>query len=319
MRGDLVAIVGVLCWAGVAHADPEAKRLFDEGRALVERGQPDEACKRFAQSLERERAGGTMLNLGECAERAGELVRAWLLYDEAAREYERTNKESGQKFARERAAALEPRLATVIVRVAEPEAEGLVLRVGDDDVPPAAKITRFYDPGALKVTARAPGRERFEATVEGVAGKAVTVLVPALKLRARETAGPVAPPVPAPDRAWRITFWTAAGLGVAAGGVWIYAARRVGDASEELCGQRSPCETAFPHLTQEEIDRIAVTGHRYEAVTYAAAGAFSVSLVVAGIGLYKGYLRPRSRDGAALAIAPIASPQAIGLSLTGGF
>lgn len=316
MRGELVAILGVVCWAAVAHANPEAKRLFDEGRALLERGRPDEACKRFARSLDLERAAGTMLNLAECAERAGELVRAWSLYDEAARAYERTNKEAGQRFARERAAALEPRLATVIVRVAEPQAEGLVLRVGDDDVPPAAKITRLYDPGALTVTARAPGRERFEATVEGVAGRDVTVQVPALKLQPREAPGAVAPP---PGRGWRIAFWTSAGVGAAAGATWLYASRKIGDLHEQICGQRSPCRVALPGLSQAELDDLRARGERYQAVTYVAGGVIAVSAAVAVVGLYKGYLRPGSRDRAAVAVAPLASPRAIGLSLTGGF
>src|SRR5262249_28863679 len=60
------SIVLVL-WAQVAAAQPtpEAARLFQEGRALLEAGKPAEACERFEQSLKLDPdSPGTILNLG---------------------------------------------------------------------------------------------------------------------------------------------------------------------------------------------------------------------------------------------------------------
>ncbi len=235
MRAHIAAVLGALSCAAVASADPQAKRLFEEGRTLLDRGRVPEACKRFARSLERERAAGTMLNMAECARRDGRLARAWALYDEAAREYERTSKPAAMKFARDRAAALEPQLATVIVRVAEPGTDGLVVRIDGEQVTPGAERARFHDPGALVVTARAPGRARFQTTVRGVAGAKVVVDVPALALLATGPGEPRAEE-PAPGGGpWKLVLGTSIGVALAGGGVLFYGYRQVEDAERKLC------------------------------------------------------------------------------------
>lgn len=319
MRAALGAILGVAVAATAARADPEAKRLFDEGRKLLDRGKTAEACKRFEESHARERAGGTMLNLAECAERAGDLVRAWVLYDDAAREYERTNKPAAQRFARERAQALEAKLATVVVRVTAPETDGLVLRIGDDELAPTAVVTRRYEPGPLTVTARAPGRARFQAKVKAVAGREVTVRVPALALRARDgeareptapavepAAEPAAEPLAEPargrsddapaaseGRGWRIAFWTSLGLGAVSAGAWYYGFREVSAASDALCvpgtGTSPDCERR--QLSLEASDRYNLQGERGQAIAIYGAVGTAVGITAAAVSLYFGYLR----------------------------
>jgi hypothetical protein len=320
MRAVLLAIVGVLSGATDASADPEATRLFNEGRDLFPH-KPDEACRKFAQSLELERAGGTLLNLGECAERKGELVRAWSLYTEAADEYARTGKAAAQKFARQRAVALEAKLATVIVRVAEPDTEGLTVRIGDDEVTPVAKISRFSDPGVLTITARAPGRATFEASVKTVAGKKITVEVPVLGPASGDPARPeVMPPPRRPGGGWRATFWASTGVTVAGAGMWIYGWRLIVDAREHVC-TTSSCTMSTP-LPMAERERYNAQGRRGAWLSYTGGALVAGATLVAAISLYKGYLRsdpPRARDRTALAIAPLTAPSAFGLALTGGF
>jgi len=318
MRADLAVLLGVLCCAAPASADPEAKRLFDEGRQLLDRGKLEQACRRFAQSLERERAAGTMLNLADCAERAGELARAWSLYDEAAREYERTNKTTSVRFARDRAAALEPRLATVVVRVADPDIEGLVVRIDDDELAPAAKISRFHDPGPLKVAARAPGRVRFETTAEAVAGKSVIVEVPDLELRASEPAPPVAAsPAPRRGNPWRTVLWVSLGTGVTGGATWFYGWRLIVDAERELAS--GVFDRAY-YIDQGRLGR---------TLSYLGAGVVAASVLTSGISLYLSIgrgepdpARARPRDRSALGspmVSPIISPSELGVALTAGF
>lgn len=321
MRAVLLVVLGVLSRAAVASADPEAKRLFEEGRKLLDRGKVDEACRRFAQSHARERAGGTMLNLAECAERDGQLARAWSLYDEAAREYERSNKGSAEKFARGRAAALEPRLAAVTVTVAEPIIAGLVVRIDDDEVAPAARISRFCDPGSLTVSARAPGRARFETTVEAAAGAQVTVDVPALQLRDGDR---VPPPVP-PARgggggAGRIVLWTSLGAGLAGGAVWLYGYNEINDAERKLC-PTGPFGCG--DLPRDERQRYIDQGSRGRLLSYVGGGVVAASVVAAGIGGYlvlgRGGGRAQPGTRAALAVAPAIAPSAVGVALIAGF
>lgn len=328
MRAQIAVVLGVLCAAGAASADPEGKRLFDEGRTLLDQGRTAEACRKFAQSLEHERAGGTMLNLADCAERAGQLTRAWALYDEAAREYERTNKAASMKFARERATALEPRLAVVVVRVAEPDIEGLVVRIGAEDVTPVAKISRFHDPGPLKVTAHAPGRTRFEATVEGTAGAKVVVEVPALAVLARDPGEPRVPeglreeePAAAGGGPWRTALLVSLATGVAGGVVWLYGWRQVVTAEEALC---PPDPFGCGTVPAGERERLIDQGSRGRTLSYVGGGVVAGSLVLAGVSAYFAYGRddrPAGRASARgrAALAPIFSPAAIGVALHAGF
>ena len=186
MRGLVTIVVGVCIFRlTAAHAQPgsqaaQGAKLFEEGRALVKEGKYAEACEKFAQSYQLDRAPGTQLNLGDCAEREGKLRKAWLLFDDAARAYTKGGREAAAKLARDRAVALEPKLATVIVKVAEPGLLGLVLRIGDHGAPPAPQIVEHLEPGAVTITASAPGRTAFSATLTGEAGKPITVEIPVL-------------------------------------------------------------------------------------------------------------------------------------------
>jgi hypothetical protein len=332
MRAHIAVVLGVVCGAGAASADPEGKRLFTEGRKLLEAGRTAEACRKFAQSLEHERAGGTMLNLADCAERAGQLTRAWALYDEAAREYERTNKGASMKFARERATALEPRLAVVVVRIAEPDIEGLVVRIGAEDVTPVAKISRFHDPGPLTVTARAPGRTRFEATVEGTAGAKIVVEVPALAVLARDPGEPREPreprdepPVARGGGPWRMALLASLAVGTAGGVVWLYGWRQVVTAEEALC---PPDPFGCGTVPAGERERYIDQGSRGRTLSYVGAGVTAAGLVFAGVSAYLAYGRDdrpagrapaRGQAALAPAFSPILAPTAIGVALRAGF
>lgn len=194
----------IALWAAPSRADnvADALKLFEEGKALRDEGKWAEACDKFSKSNALNRKPGVQLNLGECAERDNQFRRAWLLYDDAAREYDRTRADAdaklaatptdeeakvesaraiaGAKLARERADALSPKLAKVIVRVAEPRTDGLSVRIGDRAVPPAAAIVELLDAGTVVITASAPGRTPFTIEAKAVAGKQVEVDVPAL-------------------------------------------------------------------------------------------------------------------------------------------
>src|SRR5262249_13920490 len=144
------------------------------------------ACRKFEQSDTLQRTFGTALNLGDCAARDNHLALAWQLYDEAARLAERDGAANRAQFAHDRAAALEPRLCNVIVTLVDPAVAGLSVRIADRDLPPAAKIRVFVDPGDVDVTVTAPRTPGLHQTVHGGAGATVTVNVPADATRTRE-------------------------------------------------------------------------------------------------------------------------------------
>jgi hypothetical protein len=176
--------------ARVAYADgTEADRLFEEGRALAKNGQFSEACERFAKSLAIERTVGTELNLADCQQQLGHLREAWGLFVSAANESESNNDAKRAAFAHDRATALEPKMATVLIKVAQPTLVGLVITIGGRATAPAPEIHERTDPGTIDVVATAPRLPNVKRTVTAVAGGEVTIDIPVM-----DTTVTVAPP-----------------------------------------------------------------------------------------------------------------------------
>ena len=172
-----VAIVTVLtAAAAVAAGDPTADRLFREGRALMKEGQLAEACAQFEDSQRLEPSVGTMLNLGDCRERIGQLANAWATFraahDLAAQRHDRRGGEADR-----RADKLEPRLAYLTTEVRSPPAALVVQR--DGAVIDAAMWDHVVplDPRDYTITAAAPGYRPWSASVELRAGQRAVVTV----------------------------------------------------------------------------------------------------------------------------------------------
>jgi hypothetical protein len=178
----LLVFTFIAAAAAPAFADREAdlvegKRLFEEGRALLGRGEFAGACAKFARSLEFDHhAIGTQLNLAECNQKLGHFAEAWRWFDTAANEF---NGDERATWARGQADALLPRLMSVVVKVPHPTIPGLKVTIGGRSVQLATEIHDLDDPGSVEVVVTAPTRARFVQTVRGIAGATVTVEVPA--------------------------------------------------------------------------------------------------------------------------------------------
>jgi hypothetical protein len=171
----------VLLVSASALAQPtEASKLFEEGRELAKQMKWPEACAKFQASIALDPAPGTKLNMGDCLEKQGKIRAGWLMFEEAARDFDRTN-DSRAKFAHDRAASTQAKLATLVIKVAEPTREGLVVKIGDRTAAPAAEIVERVDPGSIQVTVTAPDKPKFSQTVSVSAGKTVVVDVPVTK------------------------------------------------------------------------------------------------------------------------------------------
>lgn len=176
-----VVAIALVALIGVAHADSESTRLFEEGRALAKAGKYEEACSKFAQSLEFDRAPGTLLNYADCHEHLGHLAQAWRLFDEAARASEKENNADRAKFARERAQALVPKTSTIVVRLATPDAPGLTVAIAGRTATPAAEIREVVDPGDVTIEVAGPNLSPFTKTARADAGLEIVVDVPKLE------------------------------------------------------------------------------------------------------------------------------------------
>jgi hypothetical protein len=193
--------------------------LFDEGVKLMEEKHYSEACQRFSASQKLDPGAGTLLNLGTCYEKNGQTASAWATFVEATSVAEKAGHADWAGRARERATALEPRLARVTV-VVPPEAavDGLVverdsLRVDAGSFGAAIPV----DPGQYTFSAKVPGKKGWSTTVKVEAGERATVTIPELENEPRPASTPVAAPAPQ-------SFWSGARVaGVAVGSAGVVA------------------------------------------------------------------------------------------------
>ncbi len=194
MRRLSIALVLVL--AAPAHADDlaTAEVLFQQGRKLADAGEYQEACAKFEESLNYDRATGTLWHLANCLEETGAIASAWARFRELDAEARKTDEPKKAKAARERAERLEPRLPKLAISVPDAHrVEGLVVKRDGKRIGPGAWGTALpVDPGVHQVEASAPGYRTWtrEAAVEAE-GELLEIEVPALELVPAEPVGPI--------------------------------------------------------------------------------------------------------------------------------
>jgi hypothetical protein len=164
--------------ADSAGADVAATALFDEGRRLMAAHDYADACPKLAESERLAPSGGTLLNLGDCYEHAGQTASAWAAWKDAAARANAAGKAQAEKMALDRAAALEPKLARLTVALApdrdvpglEIKRDGVTLGRAEYSVPIPV------DPGTHIVEAHAPKKKALSAQID-VAPKQVDARV----------------------------------------------------------------------------------------------------------------------------------------------
>jgi tetratricopeptide (TPR) repeat protein len=197
---------------GLAQPDTKtvlAEALYQQARALMDAGQLDEACPKFAESYRLDPATGTLLNLAACHERQGRLATAWLEFTDAVAAARRDGREDRVRYAQERLAEIEPKLSRLTIVVApEAQAPDLEIELNGARVGSAALgVPAPVDPGPHEVRASAPGKLPWEAVIEiGAVADRQTVTIPALQpdpaaesARPAPTTTPISEP-PSPGR-----------------------------------------------------------------------------------------------------------------------
>jgi hypothetical protein len=181
-----LAVAVLLMAARPARADAaaDAENLFARAKALMTAGNYLDACPLLKESYRLDPAQGTLLNLAACNERTGKLAAAWAQFRAVEETARRATppREDRAKAAKERADALEPKLARV--RIAVPSASrapGLVVRVdGEEKGEPVWALGVVVDPGAHTIDVRAPGKRPVSVRFEAGAGTTQSVELPPL-------------------------------------------------------------------------------------------------------------------------------------------
>ena len=154
----LLSTAATSAWAG----DVTAETLYQEGRRAAQSHDWTLACKKFRESQEREPAPGTLLNLADCEENRGELSLA-IAHFEAAAALFRDNRAA---YAKQRAGALEKRLAKVTMRLPASAPPGVTVELDGRALDASILGAPVpLDPGDHTWLVRAPGRTEGKTSV----------------------------------------------------------------------------------------------------------------------------------------------------------
>jgi hypothetical protein len=171
--------------AGDARAEPSegsaaaAESLFQEARKLIDAKRFSEACPKLVASHKLAPAVGTLLNLADCYERAGQLASAWVRFHEAIALAQRLGRPDREKTAKDRADKLEPRLIRLTIVSQE---TGTEVKLDGNVLDPAVLGTAVpVDSGKHSIEATAKGKKPFTTTIDvSDRVRAPSVEIPAL-------------------------------------------------------------------------------------------------------------------------------------------
>src|SRR5262249_16439832 len=114
-----IALVVATANAASAQSTSAADEAFRQGRELLKAGKWAEACEQFDKSQSLDPQLGTVVNIGQCSEHINRLATAAAAYRELVA---KDSKEDRKAVAKERLAAIERRIPTLIVKIAAPPA-----------------------------------------------------------------------------------------------------------------------------------------------------------------------------------------------------
>jgi hypothetical protein len=215
-----------MLWPALVHAAPTdeekavARTLFEQGRGLVKAGRWAEACPKLVESQRLDPGIGTLFNVADCHEHTGKPATAWVEFSEVADLAKQAGQGEREKIARDRARALDPKIARVTLRASAPLAAGSDVTLDGRPIGTAAlDLPVPLDPGPHKVAVVENGRateKDFDIAANAAGAIEVTLPAPA----AAPAVAVLPPPEPPRAASWHRPVAIGAGaLGLTAIGV----------------------------------------------------------------------------------------------------
>ena len=170
MAAAITLSVASPAWSQPSTTSVAAEELFRDGRALLEQGHFREACTKLDASEKLDPAVGTLFSLAACYEAQSRLASAWFAY-RAAAALAASRSDERRAMAQTRADAIEPQLAHIAIRFADPSSRGGVSVDGETFLHDALGTPLPVDPGAHRV-------EGGASLARGVVGWSTVVQVP---------------------------------------------------------------------------------------------------------------------------------------------
>jgi hypothetical protein len=216
-----------------ARADDSAaaQALFDQAKKAMTAHDYASACPKLEESYRLEQGLGTLLNLADCYEHEDKLAGAWSKFLEVATLARSAGNTGRAQIGKQRAAALRPRVSSLVVTAPATPAAGLEVKRDGTVLGEAEWGTPIpADAGPHLFEATAPGRRPWSTTVNVEdGGSTLTVRVPDLDLLPVEPAPAEVHPLPeaqdqpaAPPPA-RGHLGTQRALAIASGGLGVVA------------------------------------------------------------------------------------------------
>lgn len=327
----LVSIPALPRAANAGGNEAAAEALFAEAKKLAAKGRYAEACPKFAESNKLDRGAGTLIHLADCYEKNKQTATAWATYKEAASAAQALGRADWEKRAEKRAAALEPKLAKLTIKVPFPVDKLEVVKDGGAMSSASWDVPLPVDVGTHPIEARAPGYKTYK-TIARIAkdGETIEVAIPKLDEEPKPeppkpeivatTPPPRAEPPPAAPppatiethgSSWRTLGWIVTGVGavgIGAGSVTGLMALGKNNDSKAEC----PDDGACASRSAVDANDAAKSLGMISTIAFAAGGVFLVGGVVLVV------TAPKERTTGAR-IVPHAGPGGGGLLLSGTF
>jgi hypothetical protein len=306
-----------------------AEVLFREARELIARHAYADACPKLEESQRLDAAPGTEFNLARCYELIGRLASAWGAYVEVANVTHAAGQFDREASARERVAAVEPRLSFVTVTMRGPPTGVALTRDGVEMALAQLEVAIPIDPGEHVLRARAPGKRDWETRFRvDHDGQRLSVEVPLLDDEPPpEAATPAASPFPPlaapPARDSRSAAASPNGERIAAGVILGASAIALGVGTYSAIEKVTLASRAWtqckgnPCSTSEGLKSISDSNTFGDWATGSFI-AFGVLAATAGV-LWFTAPKPAPRSPAAFTLSPAIAPSGAALTLRGAF
>jgi serine/threonine-protein kinase len=326
----LLSFAPALAQAGDATV---AEALFHEGKSLMDAGDLEHACPKLRESYAQDPATGTLLALAICFERRGKLASAWTTYSQVASRAHLENRLDREQAARERVAALAPKLSRLSVQVPAEVAALVGLSVKRDGQPMSEALWGSAlptDPGEHVIEVSAEGKKSWQARVTlAPENDAQSVVVPPLEpAEARPPPGPGAPLIAPPPKEsassppartahaapWRPIAFAVGGAGIVAIGVGSLFGLKATSANADSKAH-GHCDASGCDATGKQLRNDAFSDATVSTVLFVAG----VTLVAGGVTLYLVGGKKKEAPAPSVALSPRASRDGAALWLHGGF
>jgi hypothetical protein len=184
----------------------KADVLFRDAQILVQKGQLEEGCSKFAESQRLDPANGTLLNIAVCHEKAGKFATAYREFQELlgliSASTSRDDRER-TRVANDRLKALDKKMTRAQLDVSELPKDASIMLDAAQVNDPSTPIP--VDPGSHVIEVTAPKKVAAKTNFDVNAPGTMTVKIPALADDAPPPPPtPEAPPPPPPDKP---SFW----------------------------------------------------------------------------------------------------------------